>query len=544
MRVVLALLLSGCMALPAASAAQRQPTAIEQQIERLSEANTAVVAGRAIAAIPLIKEFYAARSYRLAWGNEAAVAALLAEIDASVLDGLRTADFHEAAVRGYLAAPVTALSDPVHLAERDIVLTDVFIQLLYQLRYGKVDPRSLDPNWNFARPVAGGDVIVQLNAALDNNAIRTLVDATRLADPTYRELRRQLARYRSIASEGGWQALPAGPSLRQGMTDATIPSLRQRLIVTGDLAATAALSETFDAVLEAAVRAFQARHGLNDDGVVGPATRAALNVPVGQRIDQLRANLERARWLGGHDVADVVEVDIAGFSVERREGETITWRSRAIVGQPFRQTPVFADEIEYIVFNPTWTVPRSILFKDIIPRIRANPEYLKEQGFSAIDGQGQKVPIETVASAALENADVPWTLIQAPGPHNALGRMKFMFPNAFAVYLHDTPERTLFDRTARSFSSGCIRVDDSLGLAESLLAGKPSWDRSRIEAVIASGQTVTVFLEQPVPVHLLYRTAVADPDAGTLLFRNDIYNRDGPLIAALDQPLGPIFRRR
>lgn len=502
-----------------------------------------MVAGQAIAATPLIAELYASRGYRQAWDNAQAVEALLAEIDASVLDGLRTADFHEAAVRGYLAAPATAPSDPVYLAERDIVLTDAFIQLLYQLRYGKVDPRSLDPNWNFARPVAGGDVIVQLNAALDNNAIRTLVDATRLADPTYRELRRQLARYRSIASEGGWQALPAGPSLRQGMTDATIPSLRQRLIVTDDLAATAAGSETFDAVLEAAVRAFQARHGLNDDGVVGPATRAALNAPVGQRIDQLRANLERARWLGGEDAADLVEVDIAGFSVERREGETITWRSRAIVGQPFRQTPVFADQIEYIVFNPTWTVPRSILVKDIIPKIQANPDYLIEQGFSAIDQQGQKVPIETVTSAALEDADFPWTLIQAPGPLNALGRMKFMFPNAFAVYLHDTPQRTLFERTARSFSSGCIRVDDSLGLAESLLAGKPTWDRSRIEAVIASGETVTVFLEQPVPVHLLYRTADVEPD-GTLIFRKDIYNRDAPLLAALNQPLRPILLRR
>ena len=185
-------------------------------------------------------------------------------------------------------------------------------------------------------------------------------------------------------------------------------------------------------------------------------------------------------------------------------------------------------------------MPRSIVVKDIIPRILANPAYLFVQGFTVTDEQGRLVPLETATEAAIEEMYFPrtWTLTQAPGPHNALGRIKFMFPNAFAVYLHDTPQRALFEQTARSFSSGCIRVDDSAGLAASLLADNPGWDQARIERVIASGETVTVRLQRPVPVHLLYRTATAEPD-GRVLFREDIYGRDRALLAALDAPFDP-----
>ena len=537
------LLLLWITAAPASVIAETVERALEQRVEALARAGVPSVLGQPIAAPALLADLYAARRFRPAWTAHAEVAALIEAIEESTLDGLRPDDFHVTTLRRLHADPAFATAAPQAVAEHDIILTDALARLLYQLYYGKVDPRHLDPNWNVDRPALDGDVLRIVDEALERGDIAGMVKRTRLAHPTYEMLRHGLARYRAIEAAGGWRPLPPGPTLKPGMIDPAIPVLRERLMATGDLdqPPTGALDRFSDA-LAVGVRRFQARHGLDVDGVVGPATRAALNVPVGRRIDQLRANLERARWVLRLDRDDVVDVDIAGFSVERvKSGET-AWQSRAIVGQPFRQTPVFVDEIEYIVFNPTWTVPRSILVKDILPRIRANPAYLAEQGYDVLDRLGERVPLETATKAALDGTDFPWTLIQRPGPLNALGLIKFMFPNQFAVYLHDTPSRELFSRAARSFSSGCIRVQDAMGLAELLLEHNPGWDRARIEAAIASGETRTVFLQRRLPVRLLYRTADAMAD-GTILFRDDIYERDGPLLAALDQPFRPSFPR-
>lgn len=537
--LALACVLAWAIALPSSLAADMAGRLIEREVGEILHAKDPSIGGRPIAAAGLIADFYRERGFAPAWTAREDVTALLRAIEESVFDGLRPSDFHEPTVRQLEAEAAFATASTELVAARDILLTDALARLLYQLHYGKVDPRHLDPDWNFARPALLGDMLRLIGDALDRHDVAGAVERTRLDHPTYRTLRQGLARYRAIEAAGGWRPLPAGPTLKPGMTDPAVPVLRERLMATGDLdQPPAGQANRYGEAEAAGVRRFQARHGLAVDGIVGPATRAALDVPVRRRIDQLRVNLERARWILRSTHADVIDVDIAGFSVERVQSGRTVWQSRAIVGQPFRQTPVFADEIEYIVFNPTWTVPRTIVVEDILPKIRANPAYLAEQGFDVVDRQGQQVSLETATRAALEGESFPWTLVQRPGPLNALGQMKFMFPNQYAVYLHDTPSRQLFNAAARTFSSGCIRVQDARGLAELLLERNAGWDRARIDAAIASGETRTVFLQRRLPVRLLYRTADALPD-GTILFRADIYDRDGPLLVALDQPRSP-----
>lgn len=515
--------------------------AIEAALRQRAMPVAASEQGLAIAAGDLIGAFYAGRGFRPAWLGQERVRALDEAIGESWHDGLDPLDFHGPAVARIAADPGFADAGPEAVAAREIILTDALLRLLYQLYFGKVDPRGLDPHWNFDRPVLTDDTAEAVTRALDAGDIAGLVARARLAHPRYLALREALARYRAIAAAGGWPSLPPGPTLRPGESDPAIPLLRRQLVARGDLtAAPEAAVDHFDPPLEAAVRRFQMLHGLEADGLVGRATQAALDQPAERRIDQLRVNLERARWVLRETHPEVIEVDIAGFSVEHKRHAQPEWQSRAIVGLPYRQTPVFADTIEYIVFNPTWTVPRGILQNDILPRIRANPGYLAQQGFDVIDTAGRPVPLETATRLALDGGPFPHMLVQRPGPLNALGRIKFMFPNPYAVYLHDTPQRQLFDRAARSFSSGCIRVEDTLGLAELLLEGTPGWNRARIEAALASGQTRTVFLNRQMPVRLLYRTADTTPD-GEVWFRDDIYNRDAAVLAALAQPFRPVF---
>jgi murein L,D-transpeptidase YcbB/YkuD len=317
-----------------------------------------------------------------------------------------------------------------------------------------------------------------------------------------------------------------------------VPDLRARLVRTGDVATPSTEGLLYDAALEEGVRRFQARHGLEPDGVVGPATLRALNVPVGDRIDQIRVNLDRARWVlhqvGGRQVV----VDIAGFEVYVLENGQVVWRSRAQVGRSYRQTPVFRDDIRYLVVNPDWTVPRGILGKDILPRIQKDPGYLAAQNMRVLTPGGEEVDPASVSWSRYTGANFPYVLRQDPGPNNALGRIKIMFPNRHAVYLHDTPARSLYDRTERTFSSGCIRVEDAFELGAILLDDPDAWTRDRLEAAATGTQPRTLNLPSPWPVLLLYWTVSVGED-GTVSFRPDIYDRDPPVLKRLREPFAP-----
>jgi murein L,D-transpeptidase YcbB/YkuD len=412
--------------------------------------------------------------------------------------------------------------------------TDALARLAITLQYGKLNPADLDPAWNFSRQVMRQDPLAYFNEVLDTKTVALTAATLGPQIPQYQWFQSGLKEYRSISAAGGWPTFSTGPVLEVGSKGPRVAELRQRLRVSGDLSTPdPADPEEFDHGLEAAVKNFQARHGVDADGKVGPRSIEELNVPVEARINQLRASLERMRWVFRDLPEDFLIVDIAGFHAYLIENNEQVWETRVQVGKPYHATPVFKDTMRYLDFNPTWTIPPGILRKETLPAIRRDPSYLSRNNMSVVTTSGKIVDPSTIDWAATTKG-FPYMVRQEPGPHNALGRVKFMFPNKYMVYLHDTPSKGLFARTERAFSHGCIRTQNPFDLAELLLEDQ-GWDRARIDQVIESRKTTRVNLEEPIPVMLLYWTAAVDEE-GTVFFKKDVYNRDAPIIKGLDEP--------
>jgi murein L,D-transpeptidase YcbB/YkuD len=538
------------LALPLAWLAAAQPVAgqeldelIRARVEQLLDTGALELDGVSIAARTLLPKIYEARSFAPAWRDAAQVDSLLDLIDEAYQEGLDPGDYHDAAVRAAREQFADLAAVPAdRRAALDLILTDSVIRVGYHLRFGKVDPIALDSNWNLSRVLVNQDPVMTLQAAIDAPSMRDFAAQVLPRNRLYGRLKTALAEYRAIAAAGGWPKVPDGETLRPGMSDSRVAALERRLAMTGDLqgvSAATAPDETADAPRETpydgevvpAVRRFQERHGLAADGVVGRTTLAALNVPVEQRIEQIRASLERARWVLADLGEEFIVVNIAGFHLYLVRGGNIAWDTRVVVGRPYRRTPVFKAEMTYLVLNPTWTVPPTILREDILPAQRRDAGYLAGRNIDVIDGGGRSVDPSTIDWRGQRT--FPYRFVQRPGPTNSLGQVKFMFPNDHAVYLHDTPSRELFERASRPFSSGCIRVEDPLMLARLLL--EPAWDAGRIDATLATGRTETVFLPKPVDVLLLYWTAEVD-EQGRIVFWPDIYERDPGVIAELETP--------
>ncbi|MEZ5906176.1 MAG: L,D-transpeptidase family protein [Geminicoccaceae bacterium] len=526
--VVLAALVAAI--LPGAGSAGEVEEAIGGRVAALAAAGHGEVGGVAIEAVPFVVDFYGARQDRRAWLDTVAGDELLAEIRGSERHGLRPVDFHGDRLPALLDAARTG--DPSAIAAFELVATDAAALLLHHLYRGKVDATRLDPDWNFHRPVVTGDSAGTISVIVDQKGFAVIAERVALRHPQYLALQDALARYRLIAAAGGWPRVPPGETLRPGMADPRVPALRARLMVTGELGPVPVAGEVYDEAVVAAVQRFQLRHGLDADGAIGPQTLRALNRTVEERIDQLRLSLERARWVLRGIGKDFVLVNIAGARTYVYKGGNLVWRTRSIVGQQYRKTPIFRDEIRYMELNPTWTVPRKIFVEDKLPLIQADPGFLARGGYRVLDRDWQVLDPSAVDWWAPDPP--PVTLVQAPGPGNALGQVKFMFPNRFSVYLHDTNDRSLFDRAARSLSSGCVRIEQPFVLADLLMDGDPTWSHARLEAILASGRTTRIDLPKPMPVLLTYYTAWVED--GEVLFREDIYDRDERVLEALDGP--------
>ena len=500
----------------------------------------------------VIASFYGKSDFKPLWmldtGLTPQAEQLVRSIEKAELDGLISEDYHLSQIKFLIADFKEVLLqrqsfDPEKQADLDLLLTDAFLLFSSHLLTGRVIPGSVDSTWLFFNPPT--DIATILNSDVYSNRIESFFEGLRPAHSAYYRLRDALQYYIYIQKKGGWSSIPPGPSLRIGETHDRIDRIRNLLVMTGDLdpPSRAIKPAEFDESLMKGVQRFQNRHGIEPDGVVGLSTLTAMNVPVEARISQIELNLERWRWIPRDLGSRYILVNIADYSLAVVENQTTVLDMRVVVGRSYRRTPVFSEKMKYLVLNPFWNIPIKIAVEDKLPVIRKNPLYLTQQHIKVFENWGEDAPEinPAIINWYKVNANYfPYRLRQDPGPLNALGRIKFMFPNKFSVYLHDTPQRGLFKRASRDFSSGCIRIEKPVELAKYLLQNDPQWPNQKIMETIESGVTTVVRIKDPIPVHLLYWTAWVT-ETGTVHFGNDIYDRDPPLSRALKAKLKGTF---
>lgn len=510
-----------------------------QRIEALEGGQPVQVLGEPVLAREALRRFYENHGFQLAWSSPGHRRELAEAIRQIANDGLNPVDYHGELLADLVLRARDDLSGEMR-ADIDLLFTDAFLLAASHLLEGKVNPQTIHAEWNASRQHR--DLAVTLAEALRDDTIAATLNSLRPNHPAYAKLTEARNRLTPLLGHP-WLPIADGPSIHPGGQDPRLPEIRRRLTALGDIPDPAGTGTPFtdptlySEDLDPVIPNFQARHGLEPDGIIGKQTLAAVNLMPVERIRQIDASLERWRWLPQSLGDDYVIVNIAGFGLQLVMDGREALRSRVIVGRPYRQTPVFSDRIRYLVFNPTWTVPRKLMIEDLLPEIVRDPAYLDRQDISVYQGWGadrQKIDPAAIDWPSLSRNNFPYQLVQEPGPLNALGQVKFMFPNPYAVYLHDTPGQYLFGRQERSFSSGCIRVEKPMELAEQLLAGAPEWNRTTIDRLLEEKTPVTAILPEPIAIYIQYWTAWVD-EAQRIQFRDDIYNRDFRLLAQLRQ---------
>jgi len=519
------------LVLPAASRATHgADPAVDRDVAAMLAARPLSLDGAALPADQLSRLYQGTGGHPL-WLEGTALSprgrAAVAAINGSLDDGLKPEKYYAGSIQSRISH-LTAKA----AAELDLLISAGMLGYVSDLSAGRLEPKASDPElFDYPNPP---DPVPVVRRAYDSADFAAALVALAPPHSAYHGLRAALAQYRLLADRGGWPNFPAGGKLEAGDRGPRVEALRRRLSATGEAPPDPSDPLLFDDALDRAVRAFQGRHGLEVDGIVGERTLAALNTSIEARIRQIQMNMERWRWLPRDLGSRYLLVNAADFVLKVVEAGRVVLDMDVVVGRPYRRTPLFTGQLSYLVFNPDWNVPPSIARKDLLPKIRKDPGYLAAHDFQLLSDWSPEAreldPLQVDWSAV--SGPFPYKLRQRPGPQNALGRIKFMLPNRYDVYLHDTPSQELFRKTVRSFSSGCVRVAEPIRLAEYLLSGTEGWESGRIRATLQSGITTQVNLPLPIPVYFTYFTAWVDSQ-GTLQFRDDIYRRDGALYNAL-----------
>jgi murein L,D-transpeptidase YcbB/YkuD len=421
------------------------------------------------------------------------------------------------------------VSDPMSSARAELYFSAFFVAYASDLKTGRVIPQKVDPRLFRNRKTI--DVLRLLTDMSKYREPTKYLNEFEPKNPQYQALKKLLVHYRALAAKGGWGIVEPGVNLKPGMTDPRVAEMRKLLTATGDYEwQTPGDPDFYDEQLAIGVKRFQARHGLEAKGLIGKQTIIAMNVPVEERVRQIMLNMERWRWMPENLGDYYFLVNIAAFELQRIQANTIIDRMNTVVGAPATQTPEFSDELEYVEFNPTWTVPYSIATKEMLPRLRGNP-FAYASDFEVFIG-GKLATWGSIDWFAYGPGNFPFTFRQKPGPKNALGKVKFMMPNKHNIYLHDSPAKDKFLQTARAFSHGCIRLSRPVDLAYAMVPDLGGWSKQRMDAAWASGKTTRASFTDHIPVHLIYGTAFKG-DAGMIEFRPDVYGRDRKLYNAL-----------
>jgi murein L,D-transpeptidase YcbB/YkuD len=484
-----------------------------------------------------LNDFYTNRHHKPVWFDENEfkrdIKPLLSEIEASYYEGFNPKDYHISLIKESLASQELFNNDSKNQkAVLDILLTDAYLKLASHYLSGKIDPNIIKEDYNLSHDNLESKKL--LSDLLEEKNLQQSLKSQLPESDKYQYLKEKLYNYRDSGKIESWPKISEGEILAEKARGDRVGQLVKNLDARNYLAEDYSNKDNyFDKNIKTAVIKFQKNHGLKTDGIVGSSTLKALNIPLARRIEQIIINMERWRWLPEDLGEKYIYVNIADYNLKVYEKNEIIMEMKTIVGKEQRSTPVFSDQIKYLVLNPYWYVPQSIAVVDKLPLIKEDINYLNDNNYSLFkytgNNQLKEIKAEEVDWKKIDEDNFNYLLRQNPGDNNALGRVKFMFPNKFSVYLHDTPTKSLFDANARGFSSGCIRIEKPIDLAEYLLRDQEEWNREKIQEEITKDKQKTIYLKEPYTIYLQYNTAWVD-QYGFLNFREDIYNRDSRLI--------------
>jgi L,D-transpeptidase YcbB len=483
-----------------------------------------------------LNKFYRNRGYKLAWSNKGEflpqASMFMNLVKNSETEGFNVERFHNKNLRSLYALATDEdnnekLDQAKLRLDLDILLTSSFFKYAHDAWKGSVDPRKGEWFANTKKIKYGKT----LEAILANQHGPNPFVLLEPLHKEYQNLKTLLATYQQIQSQGGWPAidLKGKKKLKSGDTLTAVVNLKKRLHISGELN-TKNTDSVFDFSTEEAVKKFQIRHGLDDDGIVAGSTLEELNITPEERIKQIEINMERWRWVPEKISDQYILVNIPEYVLHVYEKEKEVWNMRVIVGKQATKTPIFSDELEYVVINPSWSVPRDIAVKEILPLMQKDPDYLQKQHMEMFEGESSRTPIDPAGIdwSSLSPEDFNYRFRQTPGRDNALGTIKFLFPNEYDVYLHDTPTHSLFEKSQRGFSHGCIRIQDPMKMADYLLKTDSTWNHDRIVETIKSKEEKYIPLKKKIPVYILYFTVWID-EQGNPHFHKDIYGHDKKL---------------